>query len=146
VTAAAARLVNQQQEREHSSMVLSTVYNINIIPNSGIFDLIFHQTWITISILGFPAGGYKLTLIALIILVILALGAAAVIERLTGAKPGQLLLTFLITLLGAYVFEVYVRLPFDIVIEGVALVAAFLGAVVIGTFFVLIRNAVRGGK
>jgi hypothetical protein len=127
-------------------MVLSTVYHIDIIPTSGIFDLIFHQTWIAISILGFPANGYKLTLIALIILVILALAAAAVIERLTGAKPGQLLLTFLITLLGAYLFQVYVALPFDIIIEGVALVAAFLGAVVIGTFYVLIRNSVRGGK
>jgi len=127
-------------------MVLSTVYHIDIIPTSGIFDLIFHQTWIAISILGFPANGYKLTLIALIILVILALAAAAVIERLTGAKPGQLLLTFLITLLGAYLFQVYVALPFDIIIEGVALVASFLGAVVIGTFYVLIRNSVRGGK
>jgi hypothetical protein len=124
----------------------SSVTTVNFIPNSGILDLIFHKTWIAISILGFPADGYKLTLIALILLSIIALAAAAVIERLTGAKPGKLWVTFLITLLGAYIFEVYVNLPFEIVIEGVALIAAFVGAVVVGTFWVLIRNAVKGGK
>ncbi len=127
-------------------MVLGTVYTINPIPSSGILGLIFIKTWIAISILGFPPDGYKLTLIGLIILSLIALAAAAVIERLTGAKPGKLWVTFLITLLGAYIFAVYVRLPFDIILEGVALLASFLGAVVIGTFYVLIRNAVKGGK
>jgi hypothetical protein len=118
----------------------------NPIPTSGILDLIFHQTYIIIAILGWPQGGYKLTLIGLIILVVLALAAAAVIERLTGSKPGGLLLTFLITLLGAYLFEVFVNLPVDLSIEGVRLLAAFIGAVVVGTFYVLLRNAVGGGN
>ena len=124
----------------------ASVATWNPIPTSGILDLIFHQTWIMISILAFPPGGYKLTLIALIILSILALAAAAVIDRLTGHKPGKLLVTFLITLLGAYLFTAYVNLPVDLSVEGVRLLAAFLGAVVVGTFYVLIRNAVRGNK
>lgn len=127
-------------------MVLASVNKINFIPNSGILDTIFHQTWVRISIFGLPHGGYFLTLIGLILLLIIALAAAAVIERLTGAKPGKLWVTFLITLLGAFVFTAYVSLPFEIVLEGVALIAAFVGAVVIGTFYVLLRNAVKGGK
>jgi hypothetical protein len=125
---------------------LAAVTSWNPIPTSGIFDLIFHQTYIIIAILGWPQGGYKLTLIALIILAVIALAAAAVIERLTGHKPGKLWLTFLITLLGAYLFEVYVNLPVDLAVEGVRLLAAFIGAVVVGTFYVLIRNAFGGGK
>ncbi|HEY7780150.1 MAG TPA: hypothetical protein VIC85_08065 [Ktedonobacterales bacterium] len=127
-------------------MVLANITRINFIPSSGILDTIFHQTWVRIAIFGLPRGGYFLTLIGLILLLIIALAAAAVIERLTGAKPGKLWVTFLITLLGAFVFTAYVSLPFEIILEGVSLIAAFVGAVVIGTFYVLIRNAVKGGK
>jgi hypothetical protein len=138
-----------QADREKGSilsMVVANTSTVNFIPTNGILDLVFHQTDFTIRILGWPSGGYHLTLIGLIILLLIALAAAAVIERLTGAKPGKLLAAFLITLLGAFVFTAFVRLPFEIIMEGVRLVAAFLGAVVIGTFFVLIRNATGGGK
>jgi uncharacterized membrane protein YeaQ/YmgE (transglycosylase-associated protein family) len=127
-------------------MTLAGVTSINFIPNSGILDLIFHQTWLAVNILGWPGGGYKLTLIGLIIVLIIALAAAAVTEKLTGSKPGKMWVTVLITLFGAWLFQAYVLLPFDINLEGIRIIAAFLGAVVVAVFWVLIRNAVKGGK
>jgi uncharacterized membrane protein YeaQ/YmgE (transglycosylase-associated protein family) len=135
-------------------MTLASVTTINIIPNSGILDTIFHKTWLAINIFGLPSnctpqnsmgcGGYALTLIGLIIIVIIAVAAAGITERLAGAKPGGLLAAVLITLLGAWLFSAYVLLPFEIVLEGVRLVAAFVGAVVVAVFYVLLRNQFKG--
>ena len=47
----------------------------------------------------------------------------------------------LITLLGAYIFTAYVNLPTEIIIEGVHVIAALLGAIVFGVFWVLLRRA-----
>jgi uncharacterized membrane protein YeaQ/YmgE (transglycosylase-associated protein family) len=137
-------------------MVLAGVTNINIIPNSGLLDTIFHKTWFAINIFGIPnnctpvdnrgCGGYALTLIGLIIIVIIASAVAALTERLAGAKPGGMLATILITLFGAWLFSAFVLLPFDINLEGVRLVAAFLGALVVAVFYVLIRKQFGGGK
>ncbi len=49
----------------------------------------------------------------------------------------------LITLLGSYIFTVYVLLPFDLVLEGVHALAALLGAIVFSVFYVLVRR--QGG-
>ena len=53
-------------------MTLAAIPSINFIPRSGVWDSLFHQTWISISIFGNPSGGYKITLIGLIIIVLLA--------------------------------------------------------------------------
>jgi spore maturation protein SpmB len=128
-------------------MVLANVVNVNFLPTSGILDTIFHQTWLALNILGVPGGnGYKLTLIGLIIVLIIASAAAAVTQGLTGAKPGGTLATVLITLFGAWLFSAYVLLPFDVNMEGVRLIAALLGAIVVSVFVVLIRNQLRGSK
>jgi uncharacterized membrane protein YeaQ/YmgE (transglycosylase-associated protein family) len=137
-------------------MALADVVRFNFIPNSGFFDTVFHKTWIAINLFGLPSnctpkdsigcGGYALTLIGLIIIVIIATAAAAITQRLTGAKPGGLLAAVLITLFGAWLFSAYVLLPFDIIMEGVRLIAAFLGAVVVAVFYVLIRKQFQGGK
>ena len=58
-------------------MILAAIPNIEFIPHSGVWDSIFHQTWISLSILGTPSGGYKITLIGLIIIVLIALVAFA---------------------------------------------------------------------
>lgn len=122
----------------------------------GFLDTIFHKTWLAINIFGVPSnctpknavgcGGYAITLIGLIIVLIIALAAAAITERLAGAKPGGLLSAVLITLFGAWLFSAYVKLPFEIVMEGVRLIAAFLGAIVVAVFYVLIRKQFKGGK
>lgn len=135
-------------------MVLAGITPVNFIPNSGILDTIFHKTWLAINIFGVPSnctpqnaqgcGGYALTLIGLIIIIIIATAVAGITERLTGAKPGGTLVTVLITLLGAWLFSAFVLLPFDILMEGVRLVAAFLGALVVAVFYVLIRNQLKG--
>lgn len=137
-------------------MTFADITPINFIPTSGIFDTIFHKTWFAINLFGVPSnctpqnaqgcGGYALTLIGLIIIVIIATAAAAITQRLTGAKPGGLLATVLITLLGAWLFSAYVLLPFDVLMEGVRLIAAFLGAIVVAVFYVLIRKQFQGGK
>ena len=97
--------------------------------------------------LGVPGGnGYKITLIGLIIVLIIATAAAGVTQGLTGAKPGGTLSTVLITLFGAWLFQAYVLLPFEVVLEGVRLIAALLGAIVVSVFYLLIRNQMKGGK
>jgi uncharacterized membrane protein YeaQ/YmgE (transglycosylase-associated protein family) len=126
-------------------MVLANVVTVNFIPTSGFLDTIFHQTWLALSILGWPSGGYKLTLIGLILVLIIATAATAVAERLAGAKPGGMLLSVLITLFGAWLFSAYVLLPFDVQMEGVRVVAALLGAIVVAVFFVLVRKQFGGG-
>ena len=120
-------------------VLLSAIPNLTFIPTSGPLDLIFHKSWLAISVLGAPAGGYKVTFIALIILVIIALGANAITERLTGRKAGGLLLATLITVLGAALVQAYVLLGFDFALEGVRVIAALLGAVVIAVFYNLLR-------
>lgn len=128
-------------------MVLANVVTVNFLPDSGILDTIFHQTWLAVNILGVPGGaGYKITLIGLIIVLIIASAAAAVTQGLTGAKPGGTLSTVLITLFGAWLFSAYVLLPFEVVLEGVRLIAALLGAIVVSVFYVLIRNQVKGSS
>jgi uncharacterized membrane protein YeaQ/YmgE (transglycosylase-associated protein family) len=120
-------------------VLLSAIPNLTFIPTSGPLDAIFHKSWLAISVLGVPTGGYKVTFIALIILVIIALGANAITERLTGRKAGGLLLATLITVLGAALVQAYVLLGFDFALEGVRVIAALLGAVVIAVFYNLLR-------
>jgi len=126
-------------------MVLA-IQNITFIPNSGILDQIFHQTWLIVSILGFPKNGFKLTLIDLLIIMIIALAANAITEKLTSRKVGGLLAAVLVTILGSALFQAYVKLPFDFEIEGVRIVAALLGAIVIAVFYTLIKGSVSGKK
>lgn len=126
-------------------MVLA-IQNINFIPNTGILDQIFHQTWLTVSILGFPKGGYKITLIGLIIILIIALAANAITEKLTSRKVGGLFAAVIITLIGSAIFQAYVKLPFDFSLENIRIIAALLGAVVIAVFYTLIKGSVSGKK
>src|SRR5260370_23401786 len=113
-------------------MVLANVVTVNFLPTSGILDTIFHQTWLAINVLGFPGGnGYKLTLIGLIIVLIIASAATGVAERLSGAKPGGMLLACLITIFCARLFSAYVLLPLDILMEGGAVGAGLPGANVV---------------
>jgi hypothetical protein len=126
-------------------MVLANTVTVDFLPTSGILDTIFHQTWLAVNILGVPGGnGYKITLIGLIIVLIIAAAAAAVTQGLTGSKPGSMFNTVLITLFGAWLFQAYVLLPFEVVMEGVRLIAALLGAIVVSVFYVLIRNQMKG--
>jgi hypothetical protein len=122
-------------------LLAATMQSFNFIPNSGILDTIFHQTWLRVAIFGFPQGGYQVTLIGLIILAIIALTANAVTERLTGKKVGMLG-AMIITIFGAYIFITYVKLPFDFAVEGIPIIAALFGAIVISVFYVLLKGQV----
>ena len=126
-------------------MVLA-IQNINFIPSTGILDQIFHQSWLTISILGFPKGGYKITLIGLILILIIAVAANAITEKLTSRKVGGLLAAVIVTLIGSALFQAYVLLPFDFSLENIRIVAALLGAIVIAVFYTLIKGSVSGKK
>ncbi|HEV8191583.1 MAG TPA: hypothetical protein VGP82_08870, partial [Ktedonobacterales bacterium] len=88
----------------------------------------------------------RITLIGLIIITLLALLVNAITERLTSAKPGGLLAAIIITILGSILAATYVKLPFDFTIEGVRIIAALLGAVVIAVFYTLIRNQFKSKK
>jgi uncharacterized membrane protein YeaQ/YmgE (transglycosylase-associated protein family) len=129
-------------------MITASVQSVTLIPhNGGFMDKLFHGTYITINIFDLFKGGYTITLAGLIVILIIAVAAAAVAERLTGAKPGKGMITpILLTLLGAYIFSAYVLLPTDLEIEGVRIIAALLGAIVFGVFYVLINKQVAPKK
>ena len=127
-------------------LFLAAVTTVHLFPTDGGFlDKLFHGTYVTVNIFGLLSGeGYKITLSGLIVILILSIAAAAIAERLAGAKPGKnLVIPVLITLLGSYIFTAYVQLPTDISIEGVRILAALLGAIVFSVFYVLIS---RQGK
>jgi hypothetical protein len=138
-----------RQEMERPDMVLasaSSTVSVNIIPTTGPLDLIFHQTWIALKILGWPPGApITLNLIQLIIFAIIALAAVAVTERLTGSKPGGMAAAVIITIFGAWLFTHFVTLPVELIVEGVPIIAALLGAIVVAVFYVLLRKQF-GGK
>lgn len=115
-------------------------------PFNGILDTIFRQTDIAVQVVGVPNPPYRITLIGLILILILSIAAMAITERLTGKKPGGIGAGIAFTLIGSIVAVTFIRLPFDFAIEGVRVIAALLGAVVIATFYVLIKAQMGGGK
>jgi hypothetical protein len=110
--------------------------------HEGILKTIFIDTWISISLLGQPAGGFKLTLIDLIIVALLAFAVTALTEWLTGQKLGKLFTGMVVTIIGALLVVMFVRLPapLDFAIEDVPIVAALIGAIIVGVFYVLLRS------
>ncbi len=110
--------------------------------HQGILNTIFIQTWLDVKIFGYPTSpdyGMRLTLIDIIILVAIAYLVSFVTEKLTGKKLGGTFKATIITLLGTFVVLTFVRLPGDIVIEDVPIIAALLGAIIVGVFYTLIR-------
>lgn len=126
-------------------MILATIPNITF-PFNGPLDTVFRQTWIQVSVLGAPAGGYKITLIGLLILTILAIAVNGITERLTGKKAGSTLFSILITIVGTILVVTFVQLSFDFAIEGLRIIAALLGAIVISVFYVLLRGRMGGSS
>lgn len=122
-----------------TSIVLAAVPSFNPIPQSGILNTIFHQTDMRIQVLDFPANGYYLNLIQLIILIVLAVVVNFVTERLTNKKPGGLVTGVVLTVIGAYIVETFAKIPFDFSFEGVLIVASLIGAIIVGVFYTLIR-------
>lgn len=112
----------------------------NIIPSSGILDQIFHKTDMTIQVFGWPAKGYSINLIQLIILLLLAVIVVFVTEKLTKSKVGGLFVGVIITLIGAYIIQAATdKIPDLLSIEGVHIVYALIGAIIIAVFYTLIR-------
>src|SRR5215813_7736773 len=115
--------------------------------HEGILKTIFIDTWISLSLFGQPAGGFKLTLIDLIIIGLLAFAVTAITEWLTGRKIGNLFAGMLVTIIGALLVLMFVRLPapLDFAIEDVAVIAALIGAIIVGVFYALIRARTASG-
>lgn len=120
-------------------MIIAAIPNI-ALPLNGALDTIFRQTWVQVSVLGAPAGGYKITLIDLIILAVLALTVNALTERLTNKKLGSMATAIVITIVGSILVVTFVNLPFDFAIEGLHIIAALLGSLIISVFYVLLRG------
>ncbi len=129
-----------------TALTLAAVPPYDPIPHSGIFNSIFYLTDLRLQVFGWPADGYSINLIQLIILLILAVVVNAVTERLTKKKPGGLLTGVILTIIGAYLMQTFVKLPFDFAFEGVLVVASLIGAIIVGVFYTLIRGQVSGGK
>jgi hypothetical protein len=120
------------------AVIASGVTNLNFIPSDGGFlDLLFHQTKLTIEVFGWPKPPFSINLIQLIIILFLAFAVNGATERLTGRKV-TLTTAVIITVIGSYLFAKYVSLPFDFSLEGVRIVAAILGALIIAVFYTLI--------
>jgi len=116
--------------------------------HEGILKTIFVDTWVSLSLFGQPASGFKLTLIDLIIIALLAFAVTAMTEWLTGQKLGNLLAGMVVTIIGALLVLMFVRLPapLDFAIEDVAIFAALIGALIVGVFYALMRARTSGGK
>jgi hypothetical protein len=109
--------------------------------HEGILKTIFIDTGITFTVLGQPASGFHLTLLDLIIVGLLAFAVTAITEWLTGQKLGKLFTGMVVTILGALLVLMFVHLPapLDFAIEDIAVVAALIGATIVGVFYSLIR-------
>ncbi len=110
------------------------------LPMNSFFNTVFRQTALTIKVFDIPKSGYTLNLIQLIILLILAVAVNAITERLTSKRVGGLFLATIITIIGVFLIEQLVTLPFDFAFEGIRIIAARLGAIIIAVFYSLIRN------
>src|SRR5262245_33504387 len=109
--------------------------------HEGILKTIFIDTWISLSLFGQPAGGFRLTLLDLVIVGLLALAVTAITQWLTGRKIGNLFAGMVVTIIGALLVLMFMRLPapLDFAIEDIAVVAALIGAIIVGVFYALIR-------
>lgn len=116
------------------------------IPHTGVFNQIFYLTSARLHIFGWPAQGYSINLIQLIILLAIAVVVVYVTERLTKSKIGGLAVGVTVTLLGAFLIQsVTTHIP-DFQFEGVRVISSLLGAIIIGVFYVLIRaQFAKGG-
>jgi uncharacterized membrane protein YeaQ/YmgE (transglycosylase-associated protein family) len=114
--------------------------SFNFLPTLGPFDLIFHRTWIALSVLGEPNGGYTLTLGGLLIVAFLAFVVNVFIERLTHRNTGGLVRAVAFTLIGAFLVSAYVALPFEVEVEGVRIITTLVGALVVGIFYNLLKG------
>ncbi len=116
--------------------------------HQGILKTIFIDSWLTISLLGQPPNGFKLTLIDLIILLLIAYLVSAISERLTGKKLGGTFQATVITLIGTFIILAFARLPagLDFGIEDIQVIPALLGAILIAVFYTLIRAQFKKGK
>jgi hypothetical protein len=116
----------------------SGVQNLNFIPtDGGFFDLLFHRTALTIEVFGQPKPPFSINLIQFLIVLFLAFAINGATERLTGRKVGMWT-AVVVTLIGSWLFSTYVNLPIDFAIEGVHIIAALLGALIIAVFYTLI--------
>ncbi len=129
-----------------SAFTLAAIPSYDPIPHSGILNTIFYQTDMRIQVFNWPANGYSINLIQLIILIVLAVVVNFVTERLTSKKPGGLVTGVILTVIGAYLVETYAKIPFDFAFEGVLIVASLLGAIIVGVFYTLIRAQFGGSK
>lgn len=138
----------QSQFREEEISVtlhVPAIPNYTFIPNTGVLDQLFHKSALTISVFGYPNPPYSLNLVGFLIILVIAIAANTITERLTSRKVG-LFTAVVITILGTFLVSAYVTLPFDISVEGVRLVGALLGAIIIAVFYALIRGTVSSGK
>ena len=126
-------------------MVLAAIPDY-FLPMNSFFNALFRETSLTVKIFGYPAGGYTLNLIQLIILVILAVAVNAITERLTSRRVGGLFAATIITIIGIYIIEAFVTLPFDFAIEGIRVIAALIGAIIIAVFYTLLRARTSSSK
>jgi hypothetical protein len=116
--------------------------------HEGILKTIFVDTWFAVSVFGQPPGGFRLTLIDLLLLEGIAIIVLFLAERLTGKKMGSMIVGTLVTLVGIWLMLAFVRLPgpWNFSIEDVPILEAFLGAIIVGVFYTLLRARGEGGK
>jgi uncharacterized membrane-anchored protein YitT (DUF2179 family) len=127
-----AAVTRPVRERRMASMLIPFIHE-------GVLKTIFIDTWLRISLLGQPEGGFLLTLIDLIILAILAFAVNGITEWLTTKKVGNLFAGIVVTIIGALLMVAFVKLPFDFKIEDLPIVAALIGSIIVGVFYTLIR-------
>ncbi|HEX9069799.1 MAG TPA: hypothetical protein VF807_13585 [Ktedonobacterales bacterium] len=118
--------------------------------HEGLLKTIFIDTWLAISVFGQPSGGFRLTLIDIIILVMIAIVVNFVAEQLTKQKVGSLFTATMVTIVGIWLMIAFVHLPsgWTFQVEDIPVVEALLGAIIVAVFYTLIRARLKsdGGK
>jgi uncharacterized membrane protein YeaQ/YmgE (transglycosylase-associated protein family) len=121
---------------------------LQFLRDGGILQNTFLNTSITLKLFGLPAGGFTLTLIDIIILVLIAYLVSYISEKLTGKKLGGTFKATIITLIGTFIILTFARLPgaLGFAIEDIQIIPALLGAIIIAVFYTLIRAQLQKGK
>ncbi len=116
--------------------------------HEGILKTIFIDTWLQFALFGQPPGGFRLTLIDILILVLIAYLVSFISEKLTEKKLGSTFQATVITLIGEFIIVAFTHLPagMDFAIEDVEIIPAILGAVIVAVFYTLIRAQLQKGK
>lgn len=122
-------------------------HGTTVVPSDGGFlDMLVHQSVVRISLFGVPPNGYRLSLGAFLVLLLILGLVTAIVHRLIAKTPAALLSSLLIAGLGAMLFSSYIPLPGDFRFEDLNTIGTTLGALLFAGTHALWRSGRAAAK